>query len=96
MSCKSAVIHICTGKSNYGLNLLIILMFFTIYGVEKRSVTAAGEKDIVTCCLEMWFVVMVSATFSIKRRPRNTFEPILNFCYDGFDTEVGSVTLNSI
>ena len=24
-----------TGKSNYGLNLSIILMFLTIYGVEK-------------------------------------------------------------
>ena len=28
-----------TGKSNYGLNLPIILMFLTIYGVKKRSVT---------------------------------------------------------
>ena len=26
-----------TGKSNYGLNLSIILMFLTIYGVEKSQ-----------------------------------------------------------
>ena len=31
-----------TGKSNYGLNLSIILMFLTFYGVENRSVTAAN------------------------------------------------------
>ena len=30
-----------TGKSNYGLKLSMILMFLTIYGVEKCSVTAA-------------------------------------------------------
>ena len=34
-----------TGKSNYGLNLSIILMFLTIYGVEKRSVTAATIEN---------------------------------------------------
>ena len=30
-----------TENSDYGLNLSIILMFLTIYGVEKRSVTTA-------------------------------------------------------
>ena len=30
-----------TEKSNYGLNLSIILMFLTIYGEENRSLTAA-------------------------------------------------------
>ena len=30
-----------TGKSNYGLKLSVILMFLTIYGVEKCSVTTA-------------------------------------------------------
>ena len=39
-------------------------------------------EDIVTCCLKMWFVVLVFvlfATFSIKRKPRNTFEPNFKF-----------------
>ena len=41
----------------------------------------------------MWFVVVVSAvfaTFSIKRRPRNTFEPNFKIFVsnDGFNTEV--------
>ena len=30
-----------TENSDYGLNLSIILMFLTLYGVEKRSVTTA-------------------------------------------------------
>ena len=32
-----------TEKSNYGLNLSIILMFLTIYGVGKSQWTAAHE-----------------------------------------------------
>ena len=36
-------------------------------------------KDIVTCCLEMWFVVVVFAVFPIFSRPRNTFKQNFKF-----------------
>ena len=44
LSCKSAV---NTRKSNYGLKLSIILMFLTIYGVEKSQCDRSTE-EIVT------------------------------------------------
>ena len=36
-----------TGKSNYGLNLSIILMFLTIYGVEKSQCDRSKQKVIL-------------------------------------------------
>ena len=33
-----------TGKSNYGLNLSIIFMFLTIYGVEKSQCDSSKDN----------------------------------------------------
>ena len=41
-----------TEKSNYGLNLSIILMFLTIYGVEKLQCDRSNEMFILDFLLK--------------------------------------------